>query len=30
LRPDLFVKSLRKDLDDDATNLLKVLTGCGD
>jgi len=30
LRPDLFVKSLRKDLDDDAASLLKVLTGCGD
>jgi superfamily II DNA or RNA helicase len=30
LRPDLFIKSLRKDLDDDAGSLLKVLTGCGD
>jgi len=30
LRPDLFIKSLRKDLDDDAASLLKVLTGCGD
>ena len=27
LRPDLFIKSLRKDLDDDAASLLKVLTG---
>jgi SNF2 family DNA or RNA helicase len=30
LRPDLFVKSLGKDLSDDATSLLTVLTGCGD
>jgi superfamily II DNA or RNA helicase len=30
LRPDFFIKSLRKDLDDDAASLLKVLTGCGD
>jgi superfamily II DNA or RNA helicase len=30
LRPDFFIKSLRKDLGDDAASLLKVLTGCGD
>ncbi len=30
LRPDLFVKSLGKDLDDDAASLLQVLTRCGD
>jgi SNF2 family DNA or RNA helicase len=30
LRPDLFVKSLGKDLSDDAASLLTVLTCCGD
>lgn len=30
LRPDLFVKSLAKDLADDAASLLDVLTRCGD
>jgi len=30
LRPDLFIKSLGKDLADDAQNLLSVLTNCGD
>ncbi|MGH8645677.1 MAG: helicase-related protein [Gammaproteobacteria bacterium] len=30
LRPDLFVKSLAKDLSDDAASLLAVLTRCGD
>ena len=30
LRPDLFVKSLAKDLGDDASSLLDVLTRCGD
>ncbi|HEV2455068.1 MAG TPA: helicase-related protein [Verrucomicrobiae bacterium] len=30
LRPDLFIKSLGKDLGDDAASLLKVLTRCGD
>jgi hypothetical protein len=30
LRPDLFVKSLGKDLADDATMLMKVLSHCGD
>ena len=30
LRPDLFVKSLGKDLGDDAASLLQVLTRCGD
>ncbi|MGH8583234.1 MAG: helicase-related protein, partial [Gammaproteobacteria bacterium] len=30
LRPDLFVKSLAKDLADDAASLLAVLTRCGD
>jgi len=30
LRPDLFVKSLAKDLTDDAASLLTILTRCGD
>lgn len=30
LRPDLFVKSLGKDLRDDGENLMKVLSRCGD
>lgn len=30
LRPDLFIKSLAKDLADDAASLLDVLTRCGD
>lgn len=30
LRPDLFVKSLAKDLEEDAASLLTVLTRCGD
>lgn len=30
IRPDLFIKSLSKDLIDDADNLLKVLNCCGD
>jgi superfamily II DNA or RNA helicase len=30
LRPDLFVKSLAKDLADDAASLLSILTRCGD
>jgi len=30
LRPDLFVKSLAKDLSDDASSLLSVLTRCGE
>ena len=30
LRPDLFTKTLAKDLSDDASNLLGILTRCGD
>ena len=30
LRPDLFVKTLSKDLSDDASSLLSILTRCGE